>query len=71
MGWSPYKDTVIGYVTRNQGCCKYDVARYVTHNLQRCPSKQYYIVNTAIRNKWIIAIWLGNRWALYTDQSNG
>jgi hypothetical protein len=65
MAWSPYKDRVIGYVERNPGCTKWDVASYCTYNRQRCPSKQYYIVNTAIRNGWIEAVWKGNRWALY------
>ena len=64
MAWSPYKNMVVNFVSRNPGCCKFDVARYVTHNPLRCPSKQYYIVNTAIRNGWIKARWAGNRWEL-------
>lgn len=65
MSWSPYKNRVIDYVSRNPGCTKWDVAKYCTYNLRRHPSKQYYIVNTAIRNGWIRAEWRGNRYALF------
>ncbi len=65
MAWSPYKDKIINYVDKHPGCCKYDVACHVTYNSLRNPSKQYYIVNTAIRNDWIEAVWLKNKWALY------
>jgi hypothetical protein len=68
MSWSPYKDSVISYVKNHPGCCKYDVARYVTHNRLRDPSKQYYIVNTAIRNEWIVAKFLGNRYELFVEE---
>lgn len=64
MAWSPYKQMVIDYVAANPGCCKFDVARRVTRSSRRDPSKQYYIVNTAIRNGWIAATWAGNRWKL-------
>lgn len=32
-----------------------DVAKFVTRSARRNPSKQYYIVNTAIRAGWIVA----------------
>jgi len=65
MSWSPYKEMVINYVKNHIGCCKYDVARYCTRNVLRDASKQYYIVNTAIRNGWIKAKRLSNRYYLY------
>lgn len=67
MAWSPYKEMVISYVQNHPGCCKLDVAKYVTRNPRRNPSKQYYIVNTAIRNGWINAVWIGNRYSLTTN----
>ncbi len=68
MAWSPYKNSIVNYVTRNPGCCKWDVAKYVTRDSRRCPSKQYFIVNTAIRNKWIMAVKKSNRYELYTPE---
>ena len=68
MAWSPYKQRVIDYVSRNPECCKYDVASHCTRNPLRCPSKQYYIVNTAIRNGWIKAKFVGNRYKLTVPQ---
>lgn len=65
MSWSPYKELIINYVKNHPGCCKYDVARYCTINPLRNPSRHYYIVNTAIRNKWIKAYWKGNKYELY------
>jgi hypothetical protein len=62
--WSPYKEMIITFVGNNPGCCKYDVARYCTTDRRRDPSKQYYIVNTAIKNGWIKAEWKGNRYSL-------
>jgi hypothetical protein len=67
MAWSPYKESVINFVRNNPGCCKYDVASYVTYNGLRNPSKQYYIVNTAIRNGWIEAERRGNRYYLTVE----
>lgn len=64
MAWSPYKDSVISFVRNHPGCCKYDVAKYVTHTWKRDPSKQYYIVNTAIRHGWIVAKKVGGRYFL-------
>lgn len=63
--WSPYKDTVISYVAAHPGCCKWDVAKHVTRDRRRCPSKQYYIVNTAIKHGWIGAQWRGRSYRLY------
>lgn len=63
-GYSPYKESVINFVSNNPGCCKWDVASYCTRNPLRCPSKQYYIVNTAIKNGWIVARFVGNRYEL-------
>lgn len=68
MAWSPYKEHVINYVADHPGCSKWDVACRVTWKHGRCPSKQYYIVNTAIRNGWIVAFWVGNRYELYIPE---
>lgn len=65
MAWSPFKDSVIQFVSRNPGCSKMDVARYCTSNPRRNPSRQYYIVNTALRNGWIVGVWNSGRWKLY------
>lgn len=62
--WSPYKNKVIAFVKANPGCCKFAVAKHVTYSHFRCPSNQYYIVNTAIRNGWIKAQKQGNRYSL-------
>lgn len=57
---------VESFVRNNPGCSKYNVARRCTFNARRNPSKQYYIVNTAIRNGWIIALsGKGGAYALY------
>jgi hypothetical protein len=69
MAWSPYKDRVIGFVERNPGCSKWDVACFVTRSCLRNPRKQYYIVNTAIRNGWIEAEMRGGRYYLFTPDS--
>ena len=65
--YSPYKETVINYVSKHPGCCKYDVARHCTYAQLRNPSKQYYIVNTAIRNGWIKATYSGGKYKLYVE----
>ena len=67
MAWSPYKQTVINFVRENPGCNKYAVAKHVTRSGRRDPSKQYYIVNTAIRNKWIKAVRNANQFALFVE----
>ncbi len=64
--WSPYKDVVISYVRSHPGCCKLDVARYVTRDPRRSPNKQYYIVDTALRHHWIVGIYVRGRYLLYT-----
>jgi len=64
--WSPYRDMVIEYVRSHPGCCKLDVARHCTRDPRRTPSKQYYIVETALRHGWIVGIYAGGRYLLYT-----
>jgi len=64
--WSPYRDMVVSYVRSHPGCCKLDVARHCTRNPLRTPSKQYYIVDTALRHGWIVGIYAGGRYLLYT-----
>lgn len=68
MAWSPYKQAVIRFVAAHPGCSKWDIARHVTHNPRRCPSKQYYIVNTALRNGWIVGQQIGRSYRLYVPQ---
>lgn len=70
MAWSPYKEMVVGFVADNPGCSKMDVARRVTRDPRRNPYKQYHIVNTALRNGWIIAMpFTGKAYALYTPEA--
>ena len=69
MAWSPYKDRIINYVENNQGCSKWDIASLCTRSARRCPSKQYYIVNTALNNGWIEGHFSGGRWHLYTPEA--
>lgn len=66
MAWSPYKDRIVSYVKNNPGCSKWDIASLCTRCSRRNPSKQYYIVNTALRNGWIEGYFSGGRWHLYT-----
>lgn len=61
---SPYSDAAVDFVSANPGCCKWDLAKHLTWNPQRCPSKQYYLVNTQIRLGNINAVKLGNRYSL-------
>lgn len=68
MAWSPYKERVISFVSRNPGCSKWDVASYCTRNPQRDPSKQYYIVNTALKNGWIEGAFSGRQYHLYVSK---
>jgi hypothetical protein len=70
MAWSPYKDRIVRFVSNNPGCCKYDVARHCTRNSLRCPSKQYYIVNTAIKYGWIVAEKVGSKYSLTLPSNN-
>lgn len=66
MAWSKYKDRIIAYVNENPGCSKWDIADLCTWNPRRSPSRQYYIVNTALKNKWIvIGGKKGNTYKLY------
>ena len=67
MAWSPYKNRVIEFVRENPGCCKMDVANCCTRSWRRDPSRQYHIVNTAIRNGWIRAVKHSDRYELFVD----
>lgn len=64
---SKYKNRVIQFVKNNPGCCKYDVAKHCTYNIRRDPSKQYYIVNTAIKHGWIKATKKSGRYYLTVE----
>lgn len=55
------------FVKNNPGCSKLDVAKHCTYNCLRNPSKQYYIVNTAIKNGWIRATFKSGRYYLYLE----
>ena len=65
MSWSPYKDMIVAYVAAHPGCSKWDVAAHCTYSAQRDPSKQYYLVNTALRNGWIAGEQRGRQYRLY------
>lgn len=62
-GHSPYTDTIVEYVRKHSGCCKFDVAKHVS--TKRHPSKQYYLVNTQIRLGNIVAVMRKGRYWLY------
>ena len=64
MAYSPYTSSVVNYVSNHPGCSKMDVDRFVTRNPLRNPNKQYYIVNTAIRNGHIKAEYKRGRYYL-------
>lgn len=65
MAHSIYTEKAVSFVSRNPGCTKFDLAKYLTRDPRRCPSKQYYLVNTQIRLKNIVAVRRGNVYALY------
>lgn len=69
MAWSKFKDRIVNYVENNPGCSKWEVASLCTRSSRRCPSKQYYVVNTALRNGWIEGHFSGGRWHLYTTKA--
>ncbi|HEX5186238.1 MAG TPA: hypothetical protein VFV86_05050 [Nitrososphaeraceae archaeon] len=69
MAWSPYKTKIIDFVSKNPGCSKLDVTTHCTYNYRRNPSKQYYIVNTALRNNWIKGFFRGGRYYLYINEN--
>lgn len=46
---SPYSAAAVEFVKRNPGCSKWALAKYLTRSPLRCPSHQYYLVNTQIR----------------------
>lgn len=68
MSWSPYKNTVIDFVRAHPGCTKYAVAARCAQSSRRSPGKQYYIVNTAIRNGWIVDRGLPSASRLYLPE---
>ena len=55
---------VLEYVRQHPGCCKYDAAEAGTRHPLRAASKQYYLVNTLIRNGYIKAVRKTNRYEL-------
>jgi len=56
---------VLNYVSAHPGCCKYMAVKAVTYNPLRDPSKQYYLVNTLIRNGWITATFVKGKYNLH------
>lgn len=62
---TPYRSSIVAFVTANPGCCKFDVAKHCTWHPRRNPSYQYYLVNTAIRHGWIRAEKARGRYYLY------
>lgn len=55
---------VLEFVRRNPGCCKFDAAKAGTYSNRRDPSRQYYLVNTLIRQGYLYAELKGNRYEL-------
>ena len=68
MAHSPYTESAVSYVKRNQGCCKLDLAKGLRRNPRYSPNKLYYLVDTQIRLGNIIAFVKGNRYLLYTPE---
>lgn len=56
---------VLDYIKRNPGCTKFAAAKAGTREQTRCPSKQYYLVNTLIKHGYVKAVKLSNRYKLY------
>jgi hypothetical protein len=56
------------FVIANPGCSKLDLAKHLTRNPLRSPTKQYSLVNAQIRRGYIKAIRRGNRYSLYADK---
>jgi hypothetical protein len=56
---------IIHYVAEHPGCSKWDVAAHCTRDPRRDPSKQYALVNTALRNGWIAGKLYGRQYRLY------
>lgn len=68
MAYSPYTNRAVEFVKNNPGCTKWDLAQYLTYHPLRCPSKQYYLVNTQIRLGNIEAKWCKNHYELYVKE---
>jgi hypothetical protein len=68
MAHSKYTPSAIAFVERNPGCSKWNLAAYLTRSPRRCPSRQYYLVNTQIRLGNIKAVRLSNRYALFVNK---
>lgn len=78
--WKPYNVSpyfrlttshlnVLNYVRDNPGCNKYEAAAAGTRNSRRDPSKQYYLVNTLIRQGYLLAFsGKGSSYALYAAE---
>jgi len=54
-GYSPYSAQAIRFVGEHPGCSKFDLARALTRSPLRCPSRQYYLVNTQVSLGNIVA----------------
>lgn len=61
---SPYSGPAVDFVTKNPGCSKMELARYLTYNQQRDPSKQYYLVNTQLRLGNLVAEFSKGKYSL-------
>ena len=62
---------VLEYVSQHPGCCKFDAAKAGTRHPLRAASKQYYLVNTLIRNGYIKAVRKTNRYELKIPRGLG
>lgn len=58
---------VLDYIKRNPGCTKFAAAKAGTRKPTRCPSLQYYLVNTLIKHGYVLAVKLSNRYKLYSS----
>ena len=67
MTFRPHKAhlPVLDYIKKNPGCTKFAAAKAGTRKISRCPSKQYYLVNTLIKHGYVKAVKLSNRYKLY------
>lgn len=62
---TPAHLAVLSYVLQNPGCNKWHAAKAGTRNAARSPHKQYYLVNTLINQKYLLAEKVGNEYQLY------
>lgn len=60
---------VLYYVQHNPGCNKWHAAKAGTRSALRSPHKQYYLVDTLIRQGYIRAEKRGNQYRLYYWES--